>query len=103
MGAGKTTFIQALCRVLKVEDIVTSPTFALVNEYKSLSRGMLYHFDFYRIKNLTEVYDLGYEEYFYQDAYCFIEWPEMIEALLPESAVKIKIDVMKNGSRRISF
>ena len=82
MGAGKTTFIKAICEELGVEDVITSPTFAIVNEY-SLVGDRLYHFDFYRIKKLEEVYDMGYEDYFYSGALCFIEWPELIEDPLP--------------------
>ena len=84
MGAGKTTFIKAVCAELGIADTVNSPTFSIVNEYRSDSTGALvYHFDFYRIKKLEEVYDMGYEDYFYSGAPCFIEWPELIEELLP--------------------
>lgn len=84
MGAGKTTFVKALCQELGVEDVVTSPTFAVINEYRSDIAGeLIYHFDFYRIKKLEEVYDMGYEDYFYSGALCFIEWPELVEELLP--------------------
>lgn len=103
MGAGKTSFIQSVCKELNVMDVVTSPTFSLVNEYKSSQHGMLYHFDFYRIQTIKEVFDLGYEEYFFQDYYCFIEWPEKIESLLPESTTKVYLEVMFNGSRHLSF
>ena len=93
MGAGKTTFIKALCKALGVEDEVNSPTFAIVNEYRSESTAeLIYHFDFYRIKKVEEVYDLGYEDYFYSGALCFIEWPELIEELLPEDTKKISIE-----------
>ena len=93
MGAGKTTFIKAVCEELGVEDVITSPTFAIVNEYRSEETGeLIYHFDFYRIKKLEEVYDMGYEDYFYSGALCFIEWPELIEELLPEDAVKVEIE-----------
>ena len=82
MGAGKTTFIKAVCECLGVEDVITSPTFAIVNEYRSETNGeLIYHFDFYRIKKLDEVYDMGYEDYFYSGALCFLEWPELIEDL----------------------
>ncbi len=91
MGAGKTTFIKAICHELGVADIVQSPTFSIINEYKTGEDESIFHFDFYRIKKLEEVYDIGYEDYIYSGSYCFIEWPEMIESLLPESAVRIRI------------
>ena len=104
MGAGKTTFIKALCQELGVEDVVTSPTFAVINEYRSDIAGeLIYHFDFYRIKKLEEVYDMGYEDYFYSGALCFIEWPELIEDVLPGDAVKVYIDELEDGSRKIHF
>lgn len=117
MGAGKTTFIKAICTELGVEDVITSPTFAIVNEYEiapkassSLSNHMpavptqsVYHFDFYRIKRLEEVYDMGYEEYFYSGALCFIEWPELIEQLLPEDTVRVRIEQLPDDSRKVSF
>jgi len=102
MGAGKTTFVKAICEALGVEDVITSPTFAIVNEY-SLSSGSLFHFDFYRIKRLEEVYDMGYEDYFYSGALCFIEWPELVEELLPDDAVKVYITINSDGSRTVSF
>lgn len=102
MGAGKTTFIQVICRLLDSEDNVTSPTFALINEYKTQSLQSIFHFDFYRIKNLEEAYDLGYEDYLYSGNYCLIEWPELIEPLLPENIVRIKIEVLDDESRSIS-
>ena len=102
MGAGKTTFIKAVCEELGVEDVITSPTFAIVNEYRSATTNeLIYHFDFYRIKKLEEVYDMGYEDYFYSGALCFIEWPELIEELLPTDAVKVKIEAIEDGSRRV--
>ena len=98
MGAGKTTFIKAICEELGVEDVITSPTFAIVNEYRSASTSeLIYHFDFYRIKKIEEVYDMGYEDYFYSGALCFIEWPELIEELLPDDAVKVKIEETADG------
>ena len=117
MGAGKTTFIKAVCEALGVEDVVTSPTFAIVTEYiidhsereennfqlSTFNFQSVYHFDFYRIKNLREAYDIGTEEYFYSGSPCFIEWPEMIEELLPEDAVRVSIEVEEDGSRTISF
>ena len=104
MGAGKTTFIKALCKLLGVEDEVNSPTFAIINEYRSETTAeLIYHFDFYRIKKLEEVYDLGYEDYFYSGALCFIEWPELIEELLPLDAKKVTITENSDGSRVISL
>ena len=102
MGAGKTTFIKAICEALGVEDVVTSPTFAIVNEYK-VNEESVFHFDFYRIKNLREAYDIGCEEYFYSGSPCFIEWPEMIEEILPEDTVKVHIDVLDDGSRIVTL
>lgn len=100
MGAGKTTFIKAICRELGVKDVITSPTFSIVNEYtSSLTGEPIYHFDFYRIKRLEEVYDMGYEEYFYSGYLCLIEWPELIENLLPEDAVRVEIVECDDGSR----
>lgn len=104
MGAGKTTFIKALCEELGVEEVITSPTFAIVNEYRSETTGQLiYHFDFYRIKKIEEVYDMGYEDYFYSGALCFLEWPELIEELLPADAVKVTISQQEDGSRRLEW
>ena len=102
MGAGKTTFIQSVCRVLGSDDTVTSPTFALINEYNTQKNGSVFHFDFYRIKNLEEVFDLGYEDYLYSGSYCLIEWPELIEPLLPEKVVRVKIEVEPDGSRKFT-
>ena len=104
MGAGKTTFIKALCKLLGVEDEVNSPTFAIINEYRSETTAeLIYHFDFYRIKKLEEVYDLGYEDYFYSGALCFIEWPELVEELLPIDAKKVTITENSDGSRTITI
>lgn len=101
MGAGKTTFIKALCKTLGVAETITSPTFAIINEYNKEDGDPIYHFDFYRIKNIEEAYDFGYEDYFYSGHLCFIEWPELVEPLLPESVVKVQIVVMDNGERSI--
>jgi tRNA threonylcarbamoyladenosine biosynthesis protein TsaE len=106
MGAGKTTFIKAICEELGVEDVITSPTFAIVNEYELTSQhstlNTIYHFDFYRIKKIEEVYDMGYEDYFYSGSLCFIEWPELIEDLLPDDAVRVTIEEQPDGSRLIT-
>ena len=103
MGAGKTTFIKALCTELGVDDVITSPTFAIVNEYTAGDGSPIYHFDFYRIKKLDEVYDMGYEDYFYNGGLCLIEWPELIESLLPEDAVEVHIAEQPDGTRTIEF
>lgn len=104
MGSGKTTFIKAVCETLGVTDVITSPTFAIVNEYTSdISGDSVYHFDFYRIKRLEEVYDMGYEDYFYSGRLCFIEWPELIEELLPEDAVRVYVTENEDGGRTLSF
>lgn len=104
MGAGKTTFIKAICEELGVEDVITSPTFSIVNEYRSEKNGeLIYHFDFYRIKKIEEVYDMGYEDYFYSGALCFLEWPELVEELLPEDVTKVTITEQEDGSRLVSF
>jgi tRNA threonylcarbamoyladenosine biosynthesis protein TsaE len=102
MGAGKTTFIKTLCAQLGVTETVSSPTFSIVNEYEYLG-GLIYHFDFYRLKNLNEVYDIGYEDYFYSDNYCLIEWPQKIEDLLPEQYVEVKIIQNLQGDREFNF
>ncbi len=103
MGAGKTTFIKEICLALGVRDVVSSPTFSIVNEYLGQDNQALYHFDFYRIKNLQEAYDIGYEEYFYSDAICLIEWPEKIAELLPDQYVKVTITALNEAQRHISF
>ncbi len=108
MGAGKTTLINALCRCMGVIDRVTSPTFAIVNEYKTEADRVCYHFDFYRINKLEEVLDMGYEEYFYSGNLSLIEWPEIIEELLPRGdsrikTLKLSIEVADNGSRKFIF
>ena len=101
MGAGKTTFIQAICRELGVTDLVQSPSYAIIHEYKTRTGEPVFHFDFYRVKKLEEVYDLGYEEYLYSGSYCFIEWPEPMEALLPESVVSVRIEADQSDSTRL--
>lgn len=104
MGAGKTTFIKAICEEMGVEDVITSPTFAIVNEYCSATSGeLIYHFDFYRIKKQEEVYDMGYEDYIESGAVCFMEWPELIEELLPEDVVKVSIKQQEDGSRIVEW
>ncbi|MBQ7540447.1 MAG: tRNA (adenosine(37)-N6)-threonylcarbamoyltransferase complex ATPase subunit type 1 TsaE [Bacteroidaceae bacterium] len=104
MGAGKTTFISALCEAIGINDVVNSPTFSIVNEYRSDTTGeLVYHFDFYRIRKIDEVYDMGYEDYFYSGALCLIEWPELIEDLLPEDAVRVSITEQEDGTRLITM
>lgn len=102
MGAGKTTLIKSLCQSLGSLDVVKSPTFSIVNEYDSPA-GSIFHFDFYRIENLTEVYDIGFEEYLASGAYCFMEWPELIAPLIPEDAVEIKISIEGPEERMIKI
>ncbi|MBP3614751.1 MAG: tRNA (adenosine(37)-N6)-threonylcarbamoyltransferase complex ATPase subunit type 1 TsaE [Bacteroidaceae bacterium] len=103
MGAGKTTFIKAVCEAMGVEDAINSPTFAIVNEYEDADSNTIFHFDFYRIKSIAEVYNMGYEEYLYSNAYCFIEWPELIEELLPEETVKVTIEETPEGQRKVTM
>ena len=104
MGAGKTTFIKEVCEELGVEDVITSPTFAIVNEYTSSTTGeSIFHFDFYRIKKIDEVFDMGYEDYFYGGSLCFLEWPELIEELLPEDVTKVTISEEPDGTRLVQF
>lgn len=112
MGAGKTTFIKALCEELGVTDTVTSPTFAIVNEYEVTHAptvelvhepASIFHFDFYRIKRLEEVYDMGYEDYFYSSSLCLIEWPELVEEVLPDDVLKVTITVQDDGERTIEW
>ena len=102
MGAGKTTLIQYLCRKLNVTDAVTSPTFAIMNEYATKDNEPVYHFDFYRINSVTEAFDLGYEQFLFSKNYCFIEWPEKISTLLPQNCASVFITV-ENGTRRIKL
>ena len=100
MGAGKTTFIKAICEELGVEDVINSPTFAIINEYRSSETGeLIYHFDFYRIDRLEEVFDMGYEEYFYSGHLCLVEWPEKIEPLLPEDVMTVRITIDSDTGR----
>ena len=104
MGAGKTTFVKAVCEELGVDDVITSPTFSIVNEYRSEQTGeLIYHFDFYRVKKIEEVYDMGFEDYFYSGALCFIEWPELCEEVLPDNTVKVSINEEPDGSRTITL
>lgn len=103
MGAGKTTFIKQLCEQLEVTDVVSSPTFSIINEYYTKSNERIFHFDFYRIEDIEEVYNIGYEDYFFSDDYCFLEWPELVEELLTEQMVKVYISVLDDGSRSIKF
>ena len=104
MGAGKTTFIRAVCEALGTTDVVTSPTFAIINEYNTRSGRPIYHFDFYRIRRLAEVYDIGYEDYFYgSDGICLMEWPELVEPLLPPETVRVTIAVQPDGTRSIDY
>jgi len=108
MGAGKTTFIAALCREMGVTEPVTSPTFAIVNEYASSEpvspeEAQIFHFDFYRIKRIEEAYDMGFEDYLYSGHPCFIEWPELIEELLPEDTLRVRIAADPDGTRTIAI
>lgn len=103
MGAGKTTIIKEICKHLNVIDTVTSPTFALINEYKTTNSESIFHFDFYRINKISEVFDMGYEEYFFSGKVCLIEWPELIEELLPEKYIKITIEVKTDNTRTIKI
>lgn len=102
LGAGKTTFIKEICHQLEVVDLVSSPTFALINEYKTIEDQPVYHFDFYRIKNASEAMDIGFEEYIYSGEYCLIEWPENVQKLLPENHVAVRIKEDVEGNRKIT-
>lgn len=102
MGAGKTTFIQALCHELKVVDVVNSPSFSIVNEYNTETGDSIFHFDFYRLKEEEEAYDLGYEDYFYSNSYCFVEWPEKINSLLPQKRFDVNVAVLEDYTREIA-
>lgn len=101
MGTGKTTFTKAICEELGVEDAINSPTFAIVNEYEAADGTPIYHFDFYRIKNTAEAIDMGCDEYFYSGYPCFIEWPELIEDILPEETIKVTITEEEDGTRTV--
>ena len=101
LGAGKTTFIKAVCENLDVADNINSPSFAIINVYNTQRNDEIYHFDFYRLKSLEEAFDIGYEDYFYSGCYCFIEWPEKIETLLPEDTVRVYLEISKQDDTRI--
>ncbi len=103
MGAGKTTFIKAICEKLGVDDVINSPTFAIINEYRSDSGELIYHFDFYRINKEEEAFDFGYEDYFFSGSLCFIEWPERIESLLPHDTVHVTVKEVEDGSRLVEI
>jgi tRNA threonylcarbamoyladenosine biosynthesis protein TsaE len=103
MGAGKTTIIKAICKVLGARDIVTSPTFTIVNEYRTITGDPIYHIDFYRIKKIEEVFDFGIEEYLSNGSYCFMEWPELVEGILPHETVIVRITVGNKGQRILQF
>ena len=103
MGAGKTTFIKAICEGMGVEDMINSPTFAIVNEYRTANAAQVFHFDYYRVKDLEEAYNIGSEDYFYSGGYCFIEWPEKVAELLPSETINVFIEEMADGSREIRF
>ena len=103
MGAGKTTLIREICRLLGVTDTVSSPTFAIVNEYRGTDIAPVYHFDFYRIERLEEAFDFGYEEYFYSGNLCLVEWPEKVESLLPDDVMTVRIDTPDEDVRLIAF
>lgn len=102
MAAGKTTLIKAFCKALGVEDLVSSPTFSIVNEYR-FRKGIVYHFDFYRLKNLQEAYDIGYEEYFYSGEYCLVEWPSKVDEVLPENHIRVEIEITGDAERVFRF
>ena len=101
MGTGKTTLIKAFCKALKVEDTISSPTFSLVNEYETLDKNLIYHFDFYRLKIEEEALDFGVEDYLYSGNFCFLEWSEKIPNLIPDIHTTIEIKVLKNGNREL--
>ncbi len=103
IGAGKTTFIQTICRKMGVTEKVTSPTFSLINEYSISDNNTLYHIDLYRLKSLNEAIDIGIEDYLYDENFCFIEWPQLIRPILPEKAVEIKLEIIENSKRKSIF
>ena len=103
MGVGKTTLIKELCKELEIEDVANSPSFSLVNEYHTLTHDIVYHFDFYRIEDENEAYDIGIEEYFYSDAWCLIEWPQNIKNLLPLESTEVHISILEDGLRKIQL
>jgi len=102
MGVGKTTFIKSICACLGSLDVVNSPTYSIVNQYQSGKGEDIFHFDFYRVKHIAEVFNLGYEEYFFSDSYCFVEWPEKVEELLPEGCINVYMDTV-NDHRVIRY
>jgi tRNA threonylcarbamoyladenosine biosynthesis protein TsaE len=99
MGAGKTTLIKAICRALEVDDVTSSPSFGIIHEYRTRPGDSIYHFDFYRIENIEEVFDIGYEEYLFSGDYCFLEWPELVENILPDETVRLSLRVKDDGVR----
>lgn len=103
MGSGKTTLIKSICEELGVTDTINSPTFAIVNEYEDRDGNTIFHFDFYRIKSIAEVYNMGYEEYLYSNAYCFMEWPELVEELLPEECIRVEIEENEDSTRTVKI
>lgn len=103
MGAGKTTFVHALCEEMGIQGAINSPTFSIINEYETDNGELVYHFDFYRINSVEEAYDFGYEEYFNSGYYCFIEWPQLVESLLPPSVIRINIEVLVDETRKITL
>ena len=103
MGSGKTTFITSICHELGATDVISSPSFALINEYQTNSGEIIYHFDLYRIKTIEELYDIGYEDYFYSDSMLFIEWPELAEEILPDNMCKVQVEEIENSARRVTL
>lgn len=103
MGAGKTTFIQAICKVLNVVDTVSSPTFAIINEYQTVQKETIFHFDLYRLEDTKDLIEIGFEDYLYSNSWCFIEWPEIAEQILSQEIVKVRIDTIEKEKRKITF